>query len=110
MTAYVARKGAQKKKEILAKRVEGLRNAIHNAQPISKIEKETERVREAQIKVVECLIYESVPVTTDEQWRRASHRKHLKDRLSYWKSLSVVGVIGQCLPELANGVARRWID
>ena len=93
MTAYIARKGVQKKKEILEKREAELLHCIKNDAPEEKLAKAAEKVRAAQLAVVKCLLYETEAVSPAEEMRFATRRRHIENDRDHWDHISVVGII-----------------
>ena len=98
MTNYIARTGAQKKKVILAKCEDGLRQAIKKSKTEEAILRCAEKVREAQLSIIKALQYETDPASSDES-EDAAFRANLEKRSIFWSDLPAEDIIQQYLPE-----------
>ena len=94
MTAYIVRKGAQKKRGILEKREETLRHHIRNASADMKLGPAAEEVRLAQLAVIKCLLHEIATVKSDDELRVHVARERLEAQAQQWRERSVAEIIG----------------
>ncbi|CAN5908943.1 hypothetical protein BH11VER1_BH11VER1_09240 [soil metagenome] len=95
MTAYIVRKGAQKKKGILGKREAELRHHIKNQSSDEKLAKAAENVRVAKNAVIKCMIHETEAVKPEEEVRFAERRQQLEQDRDFWEAVSSAEIIDQ---------------
>ncbi len=93
MTAYVVRRGAQKKKGILEKRDAELLHQIQNHSSVEKLAKAAEKVRAAQNAVIKCLFHETEAVRPEDEERFAERWQHFERDRDYWENVSTAEII-----------------
>ncbi len=92
MTAYVVRKGAQKKKGILEKREAELLHHIKSESSGDKLANAAEKVRAAQTAVIKCLLHETEAVKPEDEVRFAERRQHLERDRDHWEAVSTAEI------------------
>lgn len=93
MTAYIVRKGAQKKLGILKKREETLRHHIRNGFSEAKLTQVAEEVRSSQLAVIKCLQHENEIVRSEDEERLRNLHEKLQSRAEHWLELSVLDIV-----------------
>ena len=89
MTAYVVRKGAQKKLGVLTKREDKLLHHISYGISEEKLTPLAEGVRSAQLAVIKCLQHENEIVRSEDADKLQNLHENLQSRANYWLHLSV---------------------
>ena len=100
MTAYIVRKGAQKKKEIFKKREAELLHQISSQASLEKITKAAERLRTAQKAVIKCLFHETEAVKPEDEKMFAARWQQLEQDREYWEDVSTAEIIDQYAKEI----------
>ena len=93
MTAYIVRKGAQKKLGILEKREETLRHHITNGFSEEKLTLLAEEVRLAQLAVIKCLQHENEIIRSEDEEKLQNLHENLQSRAKHWLELSVLDIV-----------------
>jgi len=93
VTAYIVRKGAQKKKGILDKRVEELHHHIKHQSSDGKTTKAAEKVRDAQQAVIKCLLHETEAVKPEDEERFAVKWRQIEADKEYWDMVTTEEII-----------------
>ncbi len=95
MTAYIVRKGAQKKKGILEKREAEMLHHIRINASDEKLAKAAERVRDAQNAVIKCMLHETEAVRPEDEVRFAEQWRHLEQDREHWETITTTEIIDQ---------------
>ena len=95
MTAYIVRKGAQKKKGILGKREAELLHHIKNGFSDEKLGQAAEKVRAAQNAIIKCMLHETEAVKPEDEVRFAERWQHLERDREHWETISTAEIIDQ---------------
>jgi hypothetical protein len=98
MAGYVARTGARKKRAILEQREDELRHHIRHEADFEKLERSSERVRDAQLGVIKALLYETEPASETED-QHAAFRANLVESREEWLGLSTVEIVARYASE-----------
>ena len=93
MTAYIARSGGQKKKNILRQKELALRGDIRREVSKEKLERSAEKVRTAQLGVIKALTHEAEPVRSEDEERSAETLRRLEEAKEHWTGLPVEVII-----------------
>jgi hypothetical protein len=93
MTAYIVRKGAQKKKGILGKRETELLHHIKNESSDEKLGQAAEKVRAAQNAIIKCMLHETEAVKPEDEVRFAERWQHLERDCEHWETISNADII-----------------
>lgn len=95
MTAYIVRKGAQKKKGILVKREAELVHHIATASPGHRLEMAAEKVRSAHLAVIKCLFHETEAVRPEDEERFGGTWQKLEKQRKEWECFSPADIIAR---------------
>ncbi len=95
MTAYIVRKGAQKKKSILEKREAELIHRIKNDFSDETLVKAAEKVRAARNAVIKCMLHETEAIKPEDEVRFAESWLRLERDRDHWEAASTAEIIDQ---------------
>ncbi len=95
MTAYIVRKGAQKKKGILGKREAELVHHIATASPGHRLEKAAEKLRDAHLAVIKCLFHETEAVRPEDEEIFGKTWQKLEKQRKEWEEISSADIIAR---------------
>lgn len=95
MTAYIVRKGAQKKRGILGKREAELLHHLKNGSSDEKLEQAAEKVRAAQNAIIKCMLHETDAVKPEDELMFAERWQHLERDRDHWETVSTAEIIDQ---------------
>lgn len=95
MTAYIVRKGAQKKRGILEKREAELVHHIKNESSDEKLVVAAEKVRAAQKAVIKCMLHETEAVKPEDEVTFGKRWRQLEQDRAYWDVVSAPEIINQ---------------
>ena len=95
MTAYIVRKGAQKKKGILGKREAELAHHIATASPGYRQEKAAEKLRDAHLAVIKCLFHETEAVRPEDEGIFGKTWQKLEKQRKEWEEISSADIIAR---------------
>ena len=113
MTSYIARTGAQKKKNILRQKELALRGDIRRQVSNEKLERSAEKVRSAQLGVIKALVYECTPSRKEDEEEAEGILNNLDKVNEYWTSISVNDIIQMYSSEdneTASVDRKKWWD
>ena len=112
MTNYVARRGGQKKKNILRQRELELIGLMSCEDADAKITRAAERVRAAQLGVIKVLLKEATPVAEEDEPRYEPKRRKLAEKRSFWNQVSPEEIVRLYEGQSPGGDVerKRWGD
>ncbi|MEM1176771.1 MAG: hypothetical protein AAGM22_00375 [Acidobacteriota bacterium] len=111
MTAYIARSGAAKKKNIFRQRVLELRGEIGREGPAHRLRRGAERLRTARLNVIRALLAESRPVREEDEAAFAATAANLERERQLWEIVPVEEIIqiyAETTEELPRIDRKRW--
>lgn len=93
MAGYLARRGATKRKRNLAKSERKLRSAIENQSSSEQLNRAAEEVRDAQLGVIKCLIYEMGPHAHIRSKQKLRTLANLEEKHDRWIGISTEEIL-----------------
>ena len=93
MASFITRTGGQKKKNILRQKELALRGDIRREASTEKLDRSAERVRSAQLAVINALIYEAQPARREDEERAERVLLNLDEAKERWEAISVYEII-----------------
>ncbi|HEY1120908.1 MAG TPA: hypothetical protein VGE67_04890 [Haloferula sp.] len=107
MAGYIPRTGARKKRDILGKRLSGLEGACARGESAERVSQAIGRVRDAQLGVLKCQLYELEG--RGSKIRTESALRTKDEEIAWWEEASDAEVVRFFAGEVPSAGTLTWL-